>query len=110
MAKKTFHIDSARAGQSPNPEGETLSGDGQFTTPVRLDGGLATITVQGGWAGTLQVQQRQEGSSDAFVRATGSDISSSDSYQIEVAEGYEWRVGFPTGGHSSGSALTRITQ
>lgn len=103
-----FRIESI--GQQTN---DTFTGDGQFSDPIRVSGvGDArklTSVISGTWSGTLKLQ-RSIGEPGLWQNVEDHPGNGTADYN----DGFDnqiiyYRMGFATGGYTSGSAVVQLT-
>lgn len=65
------------------------------------------ISISGTWAGTLTLQRRLDGSNWRDVHSFTANVET----EWPTRGGHvDWRLGFKTGGYTSGTAVVRIDQ
>ena len=85
----------------------SLTAQNTFTDILRVRGKF-NISISGTWAGTIAVQRKfNDGSSYVDVEAFTANTEKTGE---EIEAGVDYRVGFKTGGYTSGTAEVRISK
>lgn len=87
----------------------TLSAENTFCAGVNIQG-EASLLTSGTWSGTLTMQVSFDGGTTWVDVPSGSFTSNVDRRFKEPAARVQYRVGFKTGGYTSGDATVTIYQ